>query len=183
MQTDESQIIRQILDGHPEEYRHLMRLHGRDLTVFIRGMTATQEDAEEVVQNAFVLAYKALSQYDSSVASFATWLHRIAYNEALKYARKRKIPTVSMDEDEGLMQTVSDSTVDEWMLGATEERLQMLDNAVEELPIQDKTLLQLYYEDGMPLAEAAYILGSEANNLAVRLHRIRKRLYLKLKDK
>lgn len=183
MQTDETQIIRRILDGHPEEYRYLMRQHGKTLAVFVRGMTACREDAEEVVQNAFVQAYKALAQYDGRIASFGTWLHRIAYNEALKYARKRRLPTVSIDEDEKLERTVSDRTVDEWMRDAGEERLQLLADAVERLPVQDKTLLQLYYEDGKPLAETAFILGCETNTLAVRLHRIRKRLYLKLKDK
>jgi RNA polymerase sigma-70 factor (ECF subfamily) len=53
---------------------------------------------------------------------------------------------------------------------------------IDELPTDERTLLTLYYYDGYPLTEIAYIMGIDAKVLANRLYRTRKKLYIKLKD-
>ncbi len=177
---DEKRLIERILGGETSEFRHLMRKYEGELFAFIFGIVSRQEDAEDVLQNTFVNAFRFLEQYDSRKASLSTWLHRIAYNEALKHGRKARITTLSWDEDERLLSQVTDEDTDEWMAGAQEEQLQQLEAAVRRLPDEHQLLLRLYYEEGLPLKDIAYILDSEASRLANKLQRIRKKLYLEL---
>lgn len=177
---DETRLIERILKGETGEYRHLMREHEGALFAFILGIVPHREDAEDVLQNTFVNAFRFLEQYDSRKASLSTWLHRIAYNEALKYGRKKRIQPLSWDEDERLLSQVTEEETDEWMAGAQEEQLQQLEAAVRRLPDEHQLLLRLYYEEDKPLKELAYILDSTAARLANKLQRIRKKLYVEL---
>lgn len=176
MITDDKTLIERILRGETEDFRHLMRRHGGTLLAFIESVVGNREEAEDVVQEAFVMAFRSLRQYDSRKASFATWLHRIAYHEALRRMKRQRLPTRSWDEDESLLNHAEDSAADDWLADATEEQLQRLDEAVGLLPPYDRMLLNLYYEDDLPLKEIAYILDSKADILASRLRRIRNRL-------
>ena len=180
MMADDKTLIRRILSGETEAFRHLMRRHGGMLLAFIEGVVGNREEAEDVVQESFVIAYRSLRQYDDGKASFATWLHRIAYHEALHRMKRRRPPTLSWDEDESLLKYAEETDADNWLREATEDQLERLDKAIDRLPAYDQTLLQLYYEDDLPLKEIAYILDSEASILASRLRRIRNRLRKKL---
>ncbi|MCH5176326.1 MAG: sigma-70 family RNA polymerase sigma factor, partial [Prevotellaceae bacterium] len=62
-------------------------------------MVASVEDAEELTQNVFVKAYEHLADFDEKKSGFATWLNRIAYNEAVDYLRsKSPVSVISIDE-------------------------------------------------------------------------------------
>lgn len=151
---------------------------------FISSMVDVREDAEDLAQNTFVNAYRALEQYDSDISSFATWLNRIAYHEVLRHARQKRLPVSTLDGDSWLIiRAVDDRVADEWLANVDEERMRLLDEAVGRLPGYDRTLLKLYYTDNLPLKDIAFILDSEAGRLASRLRRIRNKLYIQLKDK
>lgn len=176
METDDKTLVERILKGETDEFRHLMRRYGGTLLAFIEGITHSREEAEDILQEAFVCAYRSLHQYNSQTASFATWLHHIAYHQALRQRKKRRFPALSWDEDERLLATVTEWDTNEEAIEATEERMKLLDNAINHLSDYDRTLLQLYYEKDLPLKDIAYILDSEAGILASRLRRIRDRL-------
>ncbi|MDO5482336.1 MAG: RNA polymerase sigma factor [Bacteroidaceae bacterium] len=176
METDDKTLVERILKGETDEFRHLMRRHGGTLLAFIEGITHSREEAEDILQEAFVCAYRSLHQYNIKTASFATWLHHIAYHQALRQRKKRRLPAFSWDEDERLLATVTEWDTNEEAIEATEERMKLLDNAISHLPDYDRTLLQLYYEKDLPLKDIAYILDSEAGILASRLRRIRDKL-------
>ena len=181
MINDDNILIEHILAGETEDFRHLMRRHGGTLLAFIEGLVASREEAEDIVQEAFVNAFRSLHQYDNRIASFATWLHRIAYNEYLRHVKRRQLPTVSWDEDESLLKSADGTDDDSWMSEASEEQLARLDEVIDTLPEYDRTLLRLYYEDDLPLKEIAYILDSKDSILASRLRRIRNKLKKELK--
>ena len=175
MKTDDATIIAQILAGETKEFRHLMRRHGGTLLACIESVIGSREEAEDIVQETFINAFRSLRQYDDSKASFATWLHRIAYHEALRRMKRRRLPTLSWDEDESLLKYAEEADTDDWLTDMTEEQMQRLDKAIDLLPEYDQMLLRLYYEDDMPLKEIAYILDSEASILASRLRRMKER--------
>lgn len=183
MTTDDRTLIGRILGGETEEFRHLMRRHGGALLAFIEGVVGSREEAEDVVQEAFVMAYRSFRQYDSGRASFATWLHRIAYHKALRRMKRRRPSTLSWDADESLLRYAEEAGGEEWMTDASEEQRERLDEAIRRLPEYDRTLLRLYYEEDLPLKEIAYILDSEPGTLASRLRRIRNRLRKELQRK
>ena len=73
----------------------------------------SREEAEDIVQETFINAFRSLRQYDDSKASFATWLHRIAYHEALRRMKRRRLPTLSWDEDESLLKYAEEADTDD----------------------------------------------------------------------
>lgn len=168
---DEQRLISRVLDGHAEDYGLLMERYGAEVFRLVARLVPLQQDAEELVQDAFVRAYNHLATYCGD-ASFSTWLCRIAYNLTISWLRKRKVKYTSIDE----RMEISDADVDHLLDDDT--RISQLREAQKQLTPDEQTLINLFYYDGKPLRDIAYILGIEPGNVATRLHRIRKKLYL-----
>lgn len=173
MTNEDHIIIQRIRSGELREFGLLVNSHGPALMAFVGRIVEQQEDAEDVVQNTFVAAYEHRKDYDPLRASLSTWLQRIAYHEALYHLRKRKRQVL-------LPLDMGDDVPDELPETTTAEQL---DEAILKLPPEDQMLLQLYYFDGRPLKEIAYItnasgdsLNREVSRLSSQLHRIRQRL-------
>ena len=66
--------------------------------------------------------------------------------------------------------------IDEELSTGSEERIALMEEAIDDLPPDESMLLHLYYYEDRPLREIAFIMDVEANVLATRLHRIRKKL-------
>ncbi len=86
--TDRTDIAR-VRSGDADAYRALVERHGRPLFRLAYRMTGNEQDAEDVVQETFLRAYRQLASFDER-ASFATWLYRIATNCSLDLMRARK---------------------------------------------------------------------------------------------
>ena len=95
--TDEKQLIARILDGHAEEYGYFLTRYGEEVFCLVARLVPQQQDAEELVQDAFVRAYDKLDTYTGE-ATFRTWLCRIAYNLTISWLRKQKMKYVNIDE-------------------------------------------------------------------------------------
>src|SRR5688572_33226443 len=81
-------VVAQVLEGHVALFEVLMRRHNERLYRAARAILKNASEAEDVMQQAYVNAYTNLRQFDRRSA-FATWLTRIAVNEALARARKQ----------------------------------------------------------------------------------------------
>ena len=166
-----------------QEYAQLVRQHASQVIDFTQRLVQDRQDAEEVAQDAFVKAYHALSTFKGE-SSFLTWLLRIAYHEGLNHLRRRRPYTVDIDAVSVVSEFSSlTSSIDDELSTGREERIQLLEEAVSDLPPDDQLLLHLYYYDDRPLRDVAYIMEAEPNTLAVRLHRIRKRLLVTIQQK
>lgn len=160
-------------DRETEDIAAMISRYGPALMTFVGRIVTIQEDAEDVVQETFVSAYKHLEDYAPEKASMKTWLHRIAYHEALYLLRRRKrMAQIPLDVSEDIPDELPDATTAE-----------QLDEAILKLSPEEQMLLQLYYFDQRPLKEIAYITGAADNSLergvsrlSSRLHRIRQRL-------
>jgi len=87
--TDDEVIIGQVLAGDRDAYRTLLERHGRAVYRLALRITGNPSDAEDVVQEAFLRAYRRLNGFEAR-ASFRTWISRIAANYALDTARLRR---------------------------------------------------------------------------------------------
>ena len=169
-QMDEQRLIARILDGHAEDYGYFLERYGAEVFRLVSRLVQVQQDAEELVQDAFVRAYNRLDTFTGE-ATFSTWLCRIAYNLTVSWLRKQKMQYTSIDVKQGISDTDIDRLLDD------ETRIQQLRAACAYLTPDEQTLINLFYYDGQPLRDIAYILGVEQGNVATRLHRIRKKLY------
>jgi RNA polymerase sigma-70 factor (ECF subfamily) len=171
----EAQRIRRILDGRSDEYGYFVKTYSAQVLDFVSRMVSDAGDAEELAQDAFVRAFRALGQFDGR-SSCLTWVLRIAYNTALNHLKRQRQQWLSID-DLPLADTPDDDLSTD-----REERIQQLDAAIDRLPADEQLLLHLYYYDDRPLRDIAYIMDAEPGLLATRLHRIRKKLLLMMKE-
>ena len=171
----ERQRIGQILDGKPEEYAWFVNTYSQHVLDFTSRMMPDAEDARDVAQDAFVKAFRSLSSFGFQ-SSFYTWICRIAYHESINRLRRKQIHYVDMTEIPAL-------EVDDELSTGSEERIALMEEAIDDLPSDERMLLHLYYYEDRPLREIAYIMDVETSALATRLHRIRKKLLLMIKQK
>ena len=171
MQTDEQRLIARILDGHAEDFGYFLERYGEEVFAIVSRLVNRQGDAEELVQDAFVRAFRSLSQFDGR-SSWLTWVLRIAYHAALNHLKRQRQQWLSIDDVQ-----LTDTIDDDDLSTGKEERIQQLETAIDTLPPDEQMLLHLYYYDDRSLRDIAYIMDAEPNALATRLHRIRKKLY------
>ncbi len=173
-QTDEQRLIAHVLDGHAEDYGYFLERYGQEVMRLVSRLVPQQQDAEELVQDAFVRAYDRLETFGGR-SSFSTWICRIAYTTTVSWLRRRRMKYLSIDD----LPTLPDSVVDEAL--DDETRIDELRHAIAQLKPDEQTLITLFYYDDHPLADIAYILDIETGTIATRLHRIRRKLYLLMK--
>src|SRR5579863_1198404 len=89
MEAEASGVIERARSGDNDAFRLLVEQHGRAIFRLAFRMTGNEEDAEDVVQETFLKAYRQIDRYEAR-ASFSTWLYSIASNCALDLLRKRK---------------------------------------------------------------------------------------------
>ena len=140
-----------------------------------------QQDAEDVLQETFLKAYRGLKSFDGR-SKLSTWLFRIATNEALMVLRRKHPEFVSIDEpiqtEEGEQEPIE--IVDWCCLPENElmtsESRDKLDEAVQKLPPSLKVVFILRDIDDLSTHEAAEVLGLSDTAVKTRLSRARLRL-------
>ena len=179
MKKEEAHIIKEILSGKTEHYEYFLDCYSQQVFVLVDRIVSCQEEAEELTQDVFLKAFQQLSSFKAE-SSFSTWIYRIATNTALSAIRKRKNEVIRLDDS--VFANLSDTQVDEALEDDSEEQLQRLQRAMEQLEADERALITLYYMEEKPLAEVAFIMGFTEANVKVKLHRIRKKLYIFIKN-
>jgi len=183
MQTIDEMDIQRVLAGRTDDFRLLIRRYQGYVQTLVGRMIPRVEDVEDVVQDTFVAVYRNLASYDANKASFPTWLSRIAYYTTIHHLRDRREAMAYLEDNETLLASVSDEEADRLWEEAPETEANLLDEALMHLKAEERLLVHLFYYEGKSLAEISYILGAEPGTLATRLCRIRKKLYIIIKEK
>ena len=171
---DERQRIGRILDGKREEYAWFVKTYSQQVLSFTSRMLPDAEDAKEVAQDAFVKAFRSLDTFNFQ-SSFCTWVCRIAYRKSLDCLKRQQHHYVDIDNLPAI--------ADEELSTGREERIALMEEAIDDLLSDEQLLIHLYYYEDRPLRDIAYIMDVEPNALATRLHRIRKKLLRTIKQK
>lgn len=144
-------------------------------------MLKSPQDAEDVLQETFIKAYRHLDGFDGR-AHISTWLYRIATNEALMLLRKKHPDTISVNEpweneieDQEPLQIVDWCCLPEGEL-MSEEARENLDRAVDNLPASLRVIFVLREIEGLSTREAAEVLGLSEAAVKTRLSRARLKL-------
>ena len=173
---EDARLVKSILDGNRVSFRMLINRHAATVRMFVARFIPMLEDEEEVTQDVFMKAYESLQRFDTEKANFKTWLLRIAYHAVLKHLRNES--RLELVELEGLrLETISDEATDAVLEDTTSHRLTLLKQAVSQLAPDDQMLISLYYYDGHPLKEIAYIVDRTDSYLSSRLQWLRKKIY------
>ena len=155
METQDKQIIYQILDADVERYRLIMDRYSQRVFALVVKIVSCEEDAEEITQDVFMKAFQNLSKFDFR-SSVSTWLFRIAYNEAVNHTRRSNHQS-EIALDDTLLHNISDAQVDN-LLDSDDPRLAALPAAIEALSVEERALITLHYFEEMPLKEVAAMM-------------------------
>jgi RNA polymerase sigma-70 factor, ECF subfamily len=179
--TDESVLVDAARKGDIGAFESLVKRYDRNVFRIAQHITQNREDAEDVVQDAFLKAYQNLGQFQGQ-SKFYTWLVRIAVNEALMRLRKRKTDkTVSMDDEveteEGSMpREFADWSPDPEQQFRQSELNDILARSIQGLPSSFRTVFALRDVEGLSTEETAEMLGLSVPAVKSRLLRARLQL-------
>ncbi|MBZ5525436.1 MAG: sigma-70 family RNA polymerase sigma factor [Acidobacteriia bacterium] len=179
--TSEMVLVHAAKKGDLEAFSQLVQLYDRNVFRIAQHITHNEEDAQDVVQEAFLKAYTNLEQFQEN-SKFYTWLVRIAVNEALMKLRKRRSSkTVSLDDDveteEGVMpREVADWSPNPEQIYGQTELGDILKKTIQGLPPGFRTVFVLRDVEGLSTEETAETLGLSVPAVKSRLLRARLQL-------
>src|SRR5436305_2741926 len=179
--SSELALVQAAKKGDLEAFSELVKRYDRNIFRIAQHITHNEEDAQDVVQEAFLKAYQNLEQFQGN-SKFYTWLVRIAVNEALmKLRRRRSDKTVSLDEDvvtdEGTIpREVADWSPNPEQLYGQSEWSEILKKTIQGLPPGFRTVFVLRDVEGLSTEETAEMLGLSIPAVKSRLLRARLQL-------
>jgi len=166
MDMSDSVAVARARAGDSGAFRVLVERHSRNLFRLAYRMTGHQQDAEDVVQETFLRAYRQLGKFDDR-ASFGTWLYRIAANCSLDSirARKRRSERQETIEDgaPGPVESLPDPAPAPDRLALSSEVERRVGNALDQLSEMERTAFVLRHYEGMCIDDIGRTLGVQPN--------------------
>jgi len=176
---NDNEIISKVLSGDTQAYAALVTRYQNYVFTLTLRMVKSREDAEEVAQDIFVKAYRALADFRGD-SKFSTWLYTIVNTTCITFLRKKKLEVHSLDNENVFAAADSQDSGFRANLVEQKSKVNMVNQAIALLSPDDAQVITLFYKSEQSLEEIAQVLGLEANTAKVRLHRARTRLKEKM---
>ena len=164
---DEAEVIRLLAssEGRQKVFPMIVDQYSQSLYWKIRSIVLTHEDANDVLQNTFLKAWKSLPTFQGK-AKLSTWLYRIAINESLDFLRRQKTATLSSADAD--LSVANRLLADDYFDGDKSQAV--LQEAIATLPDVQRTVFTLRYYDEMKYSEISEILGTSEGSLKASYH-------------
>jgi RNA polymerase sigma-70 factor (ECF subfamily) len=175
--ASDAALVKSAQAGDSSAFDELVRRYADKVHRLTSKVLRHEEDAEDAMQEAFLSAYRNLKRFEGKSA-FSTWLYRIAMNAALMRLRKRRHPTVSLEQPTDREESQVTLQIADWARTPVDEVLNdelraVLERAVDTLPEELAHVFLLREVEGVSNAEAAEILELSVPAVKSRLHRAR----------
>ena len=188
--VDDRELVESARKGDRDAFRVLFERYHRRAYALAFGVLRHQDDALDVVQDAFIKAHKYLEKFEGN-SSFYTWLYRIVMNLAIDHMRKhRRVKPVELDEQhlDGTLGGVDDGLLPK-MLGGNPGRALLdkeirarIDQALGELSENHRAVLVMRELEGMSYEEMAAAMSCSKGTIMSRLFHARKNMQKRLVD-
>lgn len=167
------EIIDQCREGSQKAQFQLYKLYYKPMFSVCMRLLNNETDAEDVMQEAFLSAFKKIDTYKGEV-SFGAWLKKIVINRSLDYLKKRKVKFEEINEK-------SNQFIDHQM-ETKEVNIKVIKDAIQKLPDGYRVVLSLYLIEGYDHEEISEILGISNSNSRTQFLRAKNKLREILKD-
>jgi len=166
MEVEAGGAVERAQSGDSDAFRRLVEQHSRAVFRLAFRMTGNEQDAEDVVQETFLRAYRQLDKYEAR-SSFSTWLYRIASNYSLDLIRMRKRHEDKRErgkaEERDILQTLPVNTPGPDRITYSRQVQERVNEALNELSAQERTAFVLRHFEGMSIDEIGEALGTGTN--------------------
>ena len=176
--ADDSELVRRAMARDEAAVRAIMQANNRRLYRLARGILRNDGEAEDVVQETYFRAFTHLESFRGD-SSLATWLSRIAMNEALGRLRRQR-PNVDIDRlapgalEAQIIQFPLSAAVEDPEKSIAQREIQhVVEHAIDELPEAFRIVFITRVIEGMNVEETAEILDIKPETVKTRLHRAR----------
>ncbi|MBM7560779.1 RNA polymerase sigma factor [Fusibacter tunisiensis] len=180
----ESKLIEKSIAGDVKSFEQLIQSYNRYVYNIAYRMMGNEEDAKDMSQEALIKAYKAMPGFKME-SQFSTWLYRIVINTCKDELRKRKEHILSLDEEIAeritLEQTLESNSGDPLMIYEKKEMKNALDDALNKLSDEGRSVVVLKDLLGYTYEEIGEILQIPIGTVRSRLNRSRSTLRMLLK--
>jgi RNA polymerase sigma-70 factor (ECF subfamily) len=166
--------------GDQRAYAQLMEFYKEQLYHLLLRYTHDTILAEDLTIEAFGKAFKSIDKYTPDFA-FSTWLYRIATNNYIDYTRKKRLHTISMDQEESELNLVSQSQTPEDKVIESQKH-ETLRNVINKLKPHYRTLIEMRYFEEKSYEEISQELALPIGTVKAKLFRAREFLYNLVKD-
>ncbi len=172
------ELAQRALSGDGQAFLSIMQAHNQRLYRIARGVVRNDSEAEDVVQEAYVLAYAHLGSFRGG-SSLGTWLSRIVINEALGRLRRGRrkaemLGSIGSGQDATIIQFPVPAGVDDpERTMAQRQILHLVERATDNLPDIYRTVFVARVIEGLSMEETADLLGLRPETVKTRLHRAR----------
>lgn len=184
---EDFEAIKRVLDGDNTAYEFLQKKYKNLIYSLVKKMIKNDSDVEDLVQETFIKAYKALDKFKFNY-SFSAWIYRIASNNTIDFLRKRRFDTFSIDkpignaEDENYFE-IEDNSYSPDLGLMNEQKSDIIRDAIDTLPENYREIIILRHEEELDYKAIAEQLDLPLGTVKAHLFRARKLLYEELKDK
>ncbi|WFB35143.1 sigma-70 family RNA polymerase sigma factor [Kiritimatiellota bacterium B12222] len=186
-EVSDEQWLQKARQGDLAAFDYLMAKYQSRIYALLYNMTSNKEDAEDLLQDVFLKAYKALPKFKGN-SSFYTWIYRIGVNTAINYVKKRKrrrglsLDDIDMgiERDPALVQLSSQESPDRSL--GLKELQKKLNAALQTLSEKHRMVVVLHDIQGLPHHEIGEIIGVSSGTVRSRLFYARKQLQAQLSD-
>ena len=171
-------LVERALVGEEDAYAEIVRRYERPVFSLVVRMVRDRQRAEEISQEAFLKAFRALRRFDRS-RKFSSWLFKIAHNTAIDSMRRGQLDTTSLDAGEAEERSWSDVLADEQTIApdrqATAGALRgAMERAVGRLRPEYREAFVLRFGQGLAYQEIADVLDLPMGTVKTNIHRARK---------
>jgi RNA polymerase sigma-70 factor (ECF subfamily) len=172
--TEETGIIRAVLEGDTESFRLLVQRYQKPVIRMIANLINDRHICEDIAQEVFLAAYKKLLSFDPARSSFSTWLFTIARNKSINAMKKKRVLSVSNPPENPDFSEPADSLI-------RDELFIKLDQALISLSPGHRRAIVLAEFENLPYEQIAQIEGVRIGTIKSRISRAKNRLKSALK--
>lgn len=168
--VDDRDLVRRIQDGDMHAFRFLIRQHERLVLHMIGRVVTNDAEREEICQDVFLKVYNSLGAF-AFQSKLSTWIATIAYRHALNHLRGRKVMMSDLPTDDSTAAFIETQTP-ESVIADTDlnKHVRLL---IERLPVQYRTIINLYHLEEMSYAEIGTIMELPEGTVKTYLFRAR----------
>ncbi len=165
---EDHELVSQVLNGSDAAVKMLIERYQKLVAHMVSRVIDSSMDREEICQDVFVKVYEKLGTFQFE-SKLSTWIATIAYRVAVNFAKKRKLDQVDLENISFKVGTEGDIT-------AERDMSNFIHSLIDQLPVQYKTVLTLFYLEGFSYPEIMEVTGMPEGTVKNYIHRARIKL-------